>query len=319
MKKLYLILILNSLLFSNSVELIDDAIKIVKGKKIVTSVENSNKILKTAKLSRVTSSMLSSSKVDNIQNLLSLAEKEQRVSFTKQFQYTKVFKSLENGDKLLLKCLNNPTCNIENFSNLMTKSSLHRELALKYPSLNLAQLNHKVGLINENLMNKYFQSTGWTKIEGEVGRNGIDGLFIKEKNGVIVDVLIVESKYNKSGLQHTQHGKQMSKQWILKKIETLELKYPKDTNYADIKKYIENDNYRAVIWNLKTTEKELIISVQKVHDKNGVISTSAIKGNEKMKINFTENNRISLTEPKNPFQEKFVGWYREELKIDNPQ
>jgi hypothetical protein len=37
--------------------------------------------------------MLSSSKVNNIQNLLFLAVKENKISFTKQFKYTKTFKS----------------------------------------------------------------------------------------------------------------------------------------------------------------------------------------------------------------------------------
>jgi len=315
MKKLAFILLLNSLLFSNPIELIDDVVKVVKGKKVLTSVKNSSKLLKVSQLSKVKLSMLSSSKIDNIYNLLSLGVKEQRVNFSKQFQYIKSFKDLESGDKLLLKCLINTTCNLENFSNLMTKSSLHKQLAIKYPSLSLAQINHKVGAINENLMNKYFQSTGWTKIEGEVGRNGIDGLFIKKKKGIIVDILIAESKYNKSGLQHTLHGKQMSKQWTLKKIETLQNKYPKDKNYNHIQKFVQHDNYRSVLWNLKTTDKNLIISVKKVHDKNGAISTSSFKGNEKMKINFTENNQISLINPNNAFQEKFVNWYKEESLI----
>ena len=315
MKKLALILFSSSLLFSNPLELIDDVVKVVKGKKVFTSVEESSKLLKVATLTKVTPSMLSSSKIDNINNLLSLGVKEQRVGFSKQFQYIKNFKVLENGDKLLLKCLKNTTCDLENFSNLMTKSSLHQQLAIKYPPLTLAQINNKVGTINENLMNKYFQSTGWTKIEGEVGRNGIDGLFIKKKKGVIVDVLIAESKYNKSGLQYTLNGKQMSKQWTLKKIETLQKKYPKDKNYNDIQKFVQHDNYRSILWNLKTTDKNLIVSVKKVHDKNGAISTSSFKGNEKMKINFTENNQISLTHPNNTFQKKFVDWYKEESLI----
>ena len=125
---------------------------------------------------------------------------------------------MKNGDKLLLKCLKNPACNIEEYSNLMSKSPLHIKVASKYPHMTIGQINMKVGSINENIMNKYFQSTGWSKIESEIGRNGIDGLFVKRRNGVIYDIIIAESKYNKSGLQHTNHGVQMTKQWILKKI-----------------------------------------------------------------------------------------------------
>ncbi|SFV65186.1 hypothetical protein MNB_SM-6-1557 [hydrothermal vent metagenome] len=180
--------------------------------------------------------------------------------------------------------------------------------------MSLAQINHKVGSINENIMNQYFQSTGWSKIEGEVGRNGIDGLFVKRKNGAIVDVMVVESKYNKSGLQYTKNGKQMTKQWIMKKIENLKRKYPDNKDYNTIEKYIENENYRALLWNLKIKENNLIIALKKVHDKGGKITTSDLRGGEKMKINFKGNQMIDLDNPKNDFHKMIVFWYKNELK-----
>lgn len=49
-------------------------------------------------------------------------------------------------------------------------------------------------------MHKFYTNSGWIKIEGEVGRNGIDGLYYQKKNGVIREVLVAESKWNKSRL-----------------------------------------------------------------------------------------------------------------------
>jgi hypothetical protein len=313
MKKLFIFFILNSILFANSLDLIDDGIKLLRGKKVVSTIENGGQILKVAKLSKVTEQMLTNPKVTNIQDLLNLAVKENRVGFSQQFSYVKTFKEMKNGDTLLLQCLKNSACDLANYSTLMSKSSLHITVASKYPTLTLAQINNKTGVINETLMNKYFKSTGWTKIEGEVGRNGIDGLFIKRKNGVVSDVIIAESKYNKSGLQHTQNGKQMTNQWILKKLEVLQAKYPKKLEYKTIEQYVKNDNYRALLWNLKTTEDKLLISLTKVHDKNGVISTSSLKGNEKMKVNFLGNKDIDIKNPQNSFQEKIVSWYQKEI------
>jgi len=185
MKKLLFFLTFNGVLLANSLELVDDGIKILKGKKLVSSIEQGSQILKIAKLNKVAEQMLTNTKIVNIQDLLNLAVKENRVGFVEQFSYIKTFKEIKNGDTLLLQCLKNSACDLSNYSSLMNKSPLHITIASKYPTLKLAQINSKVGAINETLMNKYFKSTGWTKLEGEVGRNGIDGLFIKRKNGVI--------------------------------------------------------------------------------------------------------------------------------------
>lgn len=290
-----------------------NALTVIAGKSLST-VDNVNLISKAGSLQKVTLKSLTLSKVENIQSLMNLSVKENRVIFTEQFKYVKIFKKLKDGDKLLLNCLKKSSCNVEEYSNIMSKSPLHVQIAIKHPSLNLAQINHQVGSINEHLMDKYFKSTGWTKIEGEVGRNGIDGLFIKRKNGIIVDIAVVESKYNRSGLQHTKNGKQMTKQWISKKIEVLQKQYPKNKDYDTIKKYIDNDSYRALLWNLKTTEKDLIISLKKVHDKGGQITTSNIKGRNKMKINFSGNQKINKNNPKNDFHKQIISWYNEEIK-----
>jgi len=309
MKIIVFIILGINILFANALSLVDDSVKYIKNANSLSE----SQVLKVCKLSKVTQQHLVLSKTDNVQDLMALAVNENRVNFSEQFKYVEAFKNLESGDKLLLKCLKNSTCDLENFTDLMQKSPLHVQIALKYPNMTLTHINQKIGSINENIMNKYFQSTGWKKIEGEVGRNGIDGLFIKKENGVIVDVLVVESKYNKSGLQHTQNGQQMTQQWILSKIENLQKKYPEDENYNVIKRHIENNNHRTLLWNLKTENDNLIISLKKVNDDIGKAQTQNIVGNEKMKINYNGNQKISIKNPNNDFHKQVVDWYKKEL------
>lgn len=300
----------------NSFAFIDDVGrvgKVIKGGKAVSELDNVNLITKAGKLSKVTQKSLSLSKSENIQSLMELAIKENRVDFVQQYKYFATFNKIENGDKLLLKCLKNPVCNLDRFGDLMFKSPLHVQISVKYPHMSLTQINHTVGSINENIMNKYFKSTGWTKIEGEVGRNGIDGLFIKKKRGSIVDLSIVESKYNKSGLQHTKNGQQMTKKWVVQKVKTLQKAYPENNDYNTILEFVENDTYRAMLWNLKTTDESLRISLRKVHDKTGKVVTSKMHGSEKMKINFNGNQIINIKNPANEFHSKIVSWYKKEI------
>ena len=58
MKKLSIFLILNSAVFANSLELVDDGLKLLRGEKVVSTIEDGAKILKIAKLSKVTKQML---------------------------------------------------------------------------------------------------------------------------------------------------------------------------------------------------------------------------------------------------------------------
>ncbi len=316
MKYFMIITAFSFFLNANSLGMVDDIARAGKaGSLVATHMDDATTILKAAKLSKVTYAALKINKMEkNIEALLRMAAKEHRLKrYSDQFTYFSKFKKFKNGDILLLKCLKNSACDLDVYSDLMTKSPLHVKVATKYPHMSLGQINIKVGTINENMMNRYFQSTGWTKIEGEVGRNGIDGLFIKRKNGVIRDVFIVESKYNKSGLQYTDNGQQMTKQWIMAKVKKLQAKYPDNPDYKVIEKYIEKDIYRAALWNLKTTDDTLIVSLKQVHDKSGKILTSDFKGGEKMKINYKGNQEIDIKYPKNDFHKKIVDWYKEEI------
>ena len=69
------------------------------------------------------------------------------------------------------------------------------------------RLNILNGYATECVMRKFYTNTGWVQIEGEVGRNGIDGLYYKKKNGVIREVLVAESKWNTSRLGRSGKNK----------------------------------------------------------------------------------------------------------------
>ncbi|MEO2068212.1 MAG: hypothetical protein ABGX27_01710 [Desulfurobacteriaceae bacterium] len=158
-------------------------------------------------------------------------------------------------------------------------------------------------------MDKYYKLGGWEKLPGEVGRNGIDGLYIKRSNkGKIIDVLIAESKYNKSQLGNTLCGKQMSKSWILCKIDDL-IKKEKDPKqrkeYQEIRKFIENDVYRAELCNLSMENNKIIITKKKIHQ----------KGNTNVKIETIETKKIDLYDPKNHFEQEIVNSFKYNLEI----
>ena len=60
------------------------------------------------------------------------------------------------------------------------------------------RLNIINGTSAECVMHQFYADSGWTQIEGEIGRNGIDGLYYKMKGGTIKEVLVSESKLQKT-------------------------------------------------------------------------------------------------------------------------
>lgn len=199
-------------------------------------------------------------------------------------------------------------------SKIVPKSISLPKLPKANPKLQ-AKVNLKTGKITEGVMSKYFTKAGkWKKIEGEVGRNGIDGLFIKKKNGKISKVLLVESKFNTSKLANTKHGKQMSKEWALKKIDNLIKKYPNNKDYKTIKKMILKDQHKAILWKMKTEGNKVIISTKKISSKNSDVKLQNLKAGEKLKINYKQNQVIDVKNPQNKFQENFTKWLQESIK-----
>jgi hypothetical protein len=184
------------------------------------------------------------------------------------------------------------------------------------PNLNykdIQQLNKFNGDVTEGVMSNYFKSSSWTQIEGEVGVNGIDGLFIKrDKNGNIKDLLFVESKYNNSQLGHinkndpTKKARQMSKDALDKQLDNLIKKVKNDIksktgkekaklenllkDYSTIKSKIEIDDYRARIFKLKPLgDNKFRITIDAL-DQNGFknVVKQELDGKNKYKVHNLE-------------------------------
>jgi len=165
------------------------------------------------------------------------------------------------------------------------------------------RLNIVNGYSSECMMNQFYTSTGWIKIEGEVGRNGIDGLYYKTKNGQIKEVLVAESKWNTSRLGRSGKNKlvkQMSQHWVLRSMDKLERHKPLP-EYKSIKKLIENDQYRARLFKVIPVKEESIrIDIYKLKNKG-----------EHQFDTFVESKLkpINLKAPRNSFEKNMVKAY----------
>ncbi len=154
-------------------------------------------------------------------------------------------------------------------------------------------------------MHQFYADSGWTQIEGEIGRNGIDGLYYKMKGGTIKEVLVSESKWNTSQLGKSGKNKavkQMSQEWILHTMDKLIKKMPSQT-YSTLKRFVENDQYRARIFRLKPTANNKIqITIYKVKNKGLKAFDEIID---------TQIPPIDINAPKNGFETRVAKAYND--------
>jgi len=167
------------------------------------------------------------------------------------------------------------------------------------------QLNIINGASTECIMHRFYTNSGWRQIEGEVGRNGIDGLYYKKKHDVIREVLVAESKWNTSRLGLSGKGKtvkQMSQEWVIRTLNHLQ-KYKPVPEYASILKLVKNGQYRARLFRLKPVGKESIqISIYKIKNK-GLKTFDKIKERQLKPIN--------INHPANSFEKGIVKAYND--------
>ena len=169
------------------------------------------------------------------------------------------------------------------------------------------QIQGRLNIVNgssaECVMHKFYTDTGWIRIEGEVGRNGIDGLYLKKKNGVISEVLIAESKWNKSRLGKSGKNKlikQMSKNWVLRTLRRLQ-KYKPLPEYTTIKKLVQQDQYRAILFRMfPRSNNKVQIQIYKI--KNKGFNDYDLKIEQKL-------DSIVMKHPKNSFQAMILNSY----------
>ena len=174
-------------------------------------------------------------------------------------------------------------------------------------NLSKKQIQGKLNIVNgyaaECVMDYFYTNSKWIKIKGEVGRNGIDGLYIKKKNGIIKDVLVAESKWNTSKLGKSgkyKLTKQMSKKWVLRSLERLK-KFGTIKDYETIKRFVEHNQYRARLFKLLPIGNHSIqIKLYKIKN----------KGSNAYDL-FSERDLkpIVLSAPKNSFEKNIVKAY----------
>lgn len=180
-------------------------------------------------------------------------------------------------------------------------------LARDIPNDNKIQgrLNIVNGGSAECVMHQFYTQSGWMQIEGEIGRQGIDGLYYKKKKGIIKEVLVAESKWNTSRLGKSGKNKaikQMSQEWVLRTMDRLIKKHPFH-EYTGIKGFIEHNQYRARLFRLKPTSKNSIqISIYKIKNK-GLKAFDEIKD--------TQLPPIDINSPKNSFEKRMVKAYND--------
>ena len=171
------------------------------------------------------------------------------------------------------------------------------------PSQVQARLSIVNGYSAECVMHKFYIGTGWIQLEGEVGRNGIDGLYFKKKKGVIREVLVAESKWNKSRLGLSGKKKtvrQMSKEWVIRTLDRLQ-KYKPLPEYGTIKKLVMADQYRARLFRLKPVGKDKIqIHIYRIKNK-GMKSFDT--------FNESSLKPITIGSPKNDFERGILESY----------
>jgi hypothetical protein len=170
------------------------------------------------------------------------------------------------------------------------------------------QIQGRLNIINgasaECVMHYFFEKDNWIKLEGEIGRNGIDGLYYKMNNNTVNEALVGESKWNKARLGKSGKNKvikQMSQEWILNTIEKLENKYPNPL-YGQLKKLIEHNQYRARLFNLKPILESDAIEITLYAIKNKGFKTFDMTEIQKL-------NPINIQSPKNSFEKDIVSSY----------
>jgi len=188
-----------------------------------------------------------------------------------------------------------------------SKDTLVGKIKEVNPNIVEGRINLIKGEISENMMDKYFKNSGWSKIEGEVGRNGIDGLYIR-KDANSIKVLMAESKYNTSKLGETLHGVQMSPKWIMKKLDNLIEAFPDNKDYVVVKKLVENGQYRSRLFQLKEMGDNLQIKISNIipkgHDNINILD---LAGRESSKINKFQN--IDLKNLSDVYSTKIASLY----------
>lgn len=214
---------------------------------------------------------------------------------------------------------------------LVSSFSNYVEAAISHASANGKIVSNVHGPLGESYMDTYFLQQGWEKLEGEVGRNGIDGLYVRRgKNGEILKVMVAESKFGSSKLKMACSAPQMSHAWSLCKLDALEQSIQKkktilekkkqsgflhkdekqelqklqhqEKDIKQVRKHIVNGSYRRRIFRSRVKAGMLEVDISDVKESNGKLQEKSPDQRAKVESgeayeNVKKTRRISLENP----------------------
>lgn len=208
----------------------------------------------------------------------------------------------------------------------------YQGLTNKLENIGYANMNKVHGNMVEKVSDSRFTGKGkYGKRIGEIGSNGIDGLYGKvNSSGITKEVLVTESKFGNASLRVNKDGtKQMSKEWILKQHDKLIEKTKKNLNaavtksdktkyskllksYEQSKYLIENDVYKAKLLKGDFIDGSLKVKITTL---KGVSSTSEvidipfsnIDANKLEKGSISDNARNKVFDQLQSDYDKYIG------------
>lgn len=249
----------------------------------------------------------------NINSLLQRAVDERRINDIERLALQQRYSAIPGrGDFALLECLKVQSCDLKQFPDLATavgRNQLHLQHAARCVRCNKINIYKLSGNTIEGLMDSYYQRGGWTKLKGEIGNSGIDGLYYKLRSaGQVSDVLVTEAKFNQSILQETRSGTQLCKQWILDNLARLRNLESEDIKlYEQITDFVERDVYRAQLWRMNVDDDRLFIWREHVSSKGRTIVRWRIYG--KPPWNEGTEHVIDMLKPGSNFDRQILNDY----------
>ena len=249
----------------------------------------------------------------NINSLLQRAVDERRINDIERLALQQRYSAIPGrSDFALLECLKVQSCDLNQFTDLATAvghNQLHLQHAARCVNCNKINIYKHSGNTIEELMDSYYLRGGWTKLKGEIGNSGIDGLYYKLRSpGQVSDVLVTEAKFNESMLQETRSGTQLCKQWILDNLARLRNRAIEDKQlYEQITDFVERDVYRAQLWRMNVDDDRLFIWREHVSSKGRTIVRWPIHG--KPPWNQGTEHVIDMLKPGSNFDRQILNDY----------
>ena len=129
------------------------------------------------------------------------------------------------------------------------------------------------------------------------------------------EVLAVESKYNTSALQPTNHGQQMSREWLEKKLRNLRERQPDEATYRRVEELVSAGYYRARLWTMRVERGEIQIDLQRIRSASDKVDALIEDPGTRVSV---PPSAIRVAAPTNSFETTIVEAYQSALRSLGP-